>query len=104
MSMNQTLDLSKLGLDNEFPGTLYVLRHEPTDRYGCFCFKGVHGLACFSDENGAFRFAEWIDLRGLHTIELSFDEARELAKGRPMPIVSLMLLDSLTEPQIHYVR
>jgi hypothetical protein len=61
-------------------------------------------LACFSSENGAIRFAEWIDLSGMCTQEVSFDEAREVAKGRPMPVVALMLLDRMEEPQIHYVR
>jgi hypothetical protein len=38
------------------------------------------------------------------TRELTFDEAREVAKDRPMPVVALMLLDVMTDPRIHYVR
>jgi hypothetical protein len=102
--MTQTLTLPLVGLDETFPETLYVLHHPASDRYGCFHHEGVHGLACFSSENGAFRFAEWIDLSGMMTREVSFDEAREIAKARPLPVVSLMLLDSLQNPQIHYVR
>lgn len=102
--MNQSLTLPILGLDNEMPSTVYVLHHPPTQKYGCYCHDGVHGLACFSTELGAFRFAEWIDLNGMVAEEVSFDEAREIAKARPMPIVSLMLLDNLMDPRIHYVR
>ena len=102
--MTLTLELTSLGLDATFPDDLYVLHHPSSDRYGCFCHEGVHGLACFSSESGAFRFAEWIDLSGMTTRQVSFDEAREVAKQRPMPVVSVMLLDELDRPQIHYVR
>lgn len=93
-----------LGIDDTFPETVYLLSHPASSRYGCYCHNGVHGLACFSSESGAFRFAEWIDLSGMSTLEVTFDQAREIAKGRPMPIVALMLLDRLDDPLIHYVR
>lgn len=102
--MSQTLTLPLIGLEETFPDNLFVLHHPASNRYGCFCHDGVHGLACFSSEGGAFRFAEWIDLSGMMTKEITFDEAREIAKERPMPVVSLMLLDDMTSPQIHYVR
>ncbi len=103
-SMTQTLNLPLVGLDNVFPDIVYVLHHPSSERYGCFCHDGIHGLACFSSELGAFRFAEWIELSGMRTVEMSFDDAREVAKGRPLPVVSLMLLDTLTDPKIHFVR
>jgi len=102
--MSQTLSLPLIGLDETFPESVFVLHHPASNRYGCFCHEGVHGLACFSSEGGAFRFAEWIDLSGMMTKELTFDEARDVAKERPLPVVSLMLLDNLNNPQIHYVR
>lgn len=102
--MIETLELSLLGLDEDFPNEVYVLHHPNSDRYGCFCHEGVHGLACFRSEKGAFRFAEWIDLSGMITKELSFDEAREVAKERPLPVISVMLLDNPDDPQIHYIR
>lgn len=102
--MHQTLILPLMGLDDSFPERVFVLHHAPTNRYGCFCHEGVHGLACFTDEAGATRFGEWIDLAGMITVDLSFDEAREVAKDRPLPVVSLMLLDNLENPQIHFVR
>ena len=102
--MSMVLDLPLLGLDETFPDVVYVLHHVPSGRYGCFRHDGVHGLACFSTEGGAFRFAEWIDLSGMKTEQLSFEEARQVAKDRPMPVVSLMLLDQIDDPVIHYVR
>lgn len=102
--MSQTLTLPLLGLDETYPDTMWVLHHPSSNRYGCFCHDGVHGLACFTAESGAFRFAEWIDLSGMCTKEVTFDEARDIAKERPLPVVSLMLLDNLTNPVIHYVR
>jgi hypothetical protein len=102
--MTQTLDMPLLGITDTFPDTLFLLTHPSSGKYGCYCHAGVHGLACFSTEGGAFRFAEHIDLSGMSSMQVSFDEAREIAKGRPMPIISLMLLDKLDDPIIHYVR
>lgn len=102
--MTQTLDLPLLGITESFPDRLFLLTHPSTGKYGCYCHQGVHGLACFSTEGGAFRFAEFIDLSGMSSMEVSFDEARDIAKDRPMPVVSLMLLDKIDDPVIHYVR
>lgn len=102
--IGQSLTKPLLGLENEIPERLFVLHHPSSDRYGCYCHDGIHGLACFSTEGAAFRFAEWIDLSGMASREVSFDEAREIAKMRPHPVVSLMLLDNLSDPVIHYVR
>lgn len=102
--MEATKTLPILGLDNEFPDTLYVLFHPASRRYGCYCHEAVHGLASFSDEASAYRFAEHIELGGMTTLEVSFDEAREIAKARPLPIVALMLLDKMDEPKVHFIR
>lgn len=100
----KTLDQPILGLDEKFPDTLFALYHPASNKYGCFCYEGIHGLATFSTENGAIRFGEWLDLSGMSMQQLTFDEAREVAKGRPMPVVSLMLLDKIDDPLIHFVR
>ncbi|MCW5937506.1 MAG: hypothetical protein KIT11_09395 [Fimbriimonadaceae bacterium] len=102
--MTQLQDCPFVEIDDHFPDVVFVLRHPPSGKYGCYCHEGVHGLACFSTELGAFRFAEWIDLSGMSCMEVSFDEAREIAKDRPLPIVSVMLLDNLASPAIHFVR
>lgn len=102
--MVETLVEPVLGIGEEFPDSVYVLSHPSTSRYGCYCHQGIHGLACFSTETHAIRFSEWIDLSGMQVVRLSFDEAREVAKARPLPVVALMLLDRLEDPKIHYVR
>lgn len=103
-AMPQILSCPFLEIEDSIPDSLHVLKHHPSGKFGCYCHQGVHGLAVFSSESSAFRFAEWIDLSGMACIEVSFDEAREIAKGRPMPIVSVMLLDDLGDPKIHYIR
>ena len=103
-TMQQLQDCPVIGLDVDFPTRLWVLKHTPSGRYGCYCFDSVHGLAVFSEEDGATLFSEWIDLNGTEPLEVSFDEAREIAQGRPLPVVSIMLLDNPEQPEIHYVR
>ncbi len=99
-----TLDCPVLGLDTDFPNTLYVLKHEPSGKYGCYKHDGVHGLACFSTQLAAAEFGSYIELSGMLSLEVKFDEARQIAQDRPLPIVSIMLLDDMDSPQIHYVR
>jgi len=102
--MNQTLELLLPGLTDEFPNILQVILHEPSQKYGCYCYDGIHGLACFRDDESAKRFCDQLDKTGMKMIQVSFDEAREIAKARPMPVVSIMLMDSQSDPLIHYVR
>jgi len=102
--MNKTLDLPLLGLNDEFPDVLFVIHHKPTLKYGCYCHKGIFGLACFSKEEFALEFCEYLELDGMIIVEVDFEQAREIAKSRPMPVVSVMLADTLSDPKIHYVR
>lgn len=99
-----TFDEGWLDLGGDFPDEVWVVRHSASERYGCFCHEGVHGLASFTRAADAKEFARWIELEGLAVVALGFDEARDVAKGRPMPVVSLMLLDDPNRPLIHYVR
>ena len=101
---NEPLVMPLLGLDNEFPDNLYVLHHAPTKRYGCYCHRGIHGLACFSTREGVREFGDHIELSGLSAQEVTFDEAREIAKQRPVLVTAMMLLDNILDPIIHYVR
>lgn len=87
-----------------FPSHFYIVKHIPTNKYGCYCSNGTHGVACFTEEVDAMSFAAWIDVPDLITERTSFDEAREIAKTRPMPVTSLMLLDNLNKPEIHFVK
>lgn len=96
-----------LGLDNEFPNRLSIVHHPPSDRYICFCEQGVYGLAAFSSAFGALHFMKHIlvhQLPGLKILNVSFEEAVDIAKDRPHPVVSLMLLDDIDDPKIFYVK
>ena len=104
LNMVETLTQPIIGLDETFPENVYVLHHVASGKYGCFCHEGIHGLACFSTEMGAFRFAELIEQTGMQAIDTTFDEARDIAKGRPLPVVSIMLLDRINDPKVHFVR
>ncbi|MEW5883451.1 MAG: hypothetical protein AB1725_04405 [Armatimonadota bacterium] len=102
----RTLPRSTLGLDRAFPEAVVVLHHPETDRYGCYCLGAVHGLACFSREEPAIRFAQEAleSISGIVLRSLTFDEAREVAKSRPLPVVAVILLDDPDHPLVHYVR
>lgn len=102
--MTATLVEPLLGIGEDFPDILFVLSHPASGRYGCYCHEGIHGLASFSSESQAVRFAEWIELSGMKVQQVTFDEAREVAKARPLPVVALMLLDQMEQPKIHFVR
>ena len=91
-------------LIDSFPENLFLLHHPKTGAYGCYCHGGLHGLACFTSEMNAFRFAELIELNGMVSQESTFDDAREIARSRPAPLMALLLLDSLTNPKIHYIK
>lgn len=102
--MTLTRDLPIVGLDREFPDELFVVLHASSRRYGCFCHQGIHGLAAFSSRDDAERFRSLIELAGLYVVPIAFDEARQVAKERPMPVVALLLLDNLADPVVHFVR
>ena len=99
----ETNILDQLGCGHDFPDILYILKHPPSGKYGCYCHQGVHGLAVFSSETAALRFAEWIDLDDMICPEVTFNQAIDVAKARPHPIVCIILLDSMNDPKIFYV-
>jgi hypothetical protein len=91
-------------LDDKFPDEMYVLHHSPTQMYGCYSHFGIHGLAVFSSASSCSNFGQPIQLDGLVPKQVTFDEAREIAKERPMPVVAMMLLDNISDPVILYVK
>lgn len=91
-----------LGLDH-WPETLYIGHDRELGLYACRdC--GVIGLAAFSNESDATEYLARFERTSLFTQEVSFEEARQIAKDRPLPVVALLLLDDLENPVIHYVR
>lgn len=93
-----------LGLGDEWPETLYIVCDMDSDRCGCYCFNGIHGLAVFSDSNRADDFISLSGMKAVCIRRVSFDHARDVAKKRPLPVVAMMLCDDLENPIVHYVR
>lgn len=102
----QTLERNLLDELGSWPEKLLILRTD-TGLYANYCFEGVHGMMSFESQNmaklWANGFAASLKLR-IDIIEVSFDEARRLAKERPMPVVALFLADDIENPLIHFVR
>jgi hypothetical protein len=84
------------------------------DKYGCYQWEGVNGLACFDDPEVVALYREdgWTNFPGESTeiIERTFQEARQIAKDRPPEgnVVCLLFLDPVYKrgerPLIHYIR
>jgi hypothetical protein len=91
-------------MDNQFPDTLYVTSHKPSGTHGCYCVGNVHGLAVFSTALKAAGFSDFVNESPLDVIELSLEEALDLAKTKPYPVVCIHLLDEMSNPKTIYVK
>ncbi|XAI95851.1 hypothetical protein [Microcystis phage Mae-JY24] len=101
-----------IGLDQEFPDHLFVVCLEDVGQYGCCAVavgrKYVHCLMVFEREPAAVAFGQYLtdSCEGLGDASIkkvTFNQAREIAKGRPLPICGMALGDS-EAVIIHYVR
>jgi hypothetical protein len=93
------------GGETPFPDRVWVWQVGAA--YGCYLLadQGLHGLACFSNAERAvaWRDATFTGKEG-KAKEVSFDEAREIAKGRPHGLIkALLLLDDWDNPVIHWI-
>lgn len=102
------LELPLLGLGDDFPENIYILKDKNKDRYACYHLtnQGVYGLMCFEHNHNAVSakkdFQQNEDI--LEITQTTFDEAREIAKGRPLPVTCLILMDNIVNPKIHFVK
>jgi hypothetical protein len=92
-----------LGLD-DIPDNLYMLQHMYKPIHGLYAFEGVHGLAVFSTMTNAEIFVDKIGIDSMLVKDVTFDDAREIVKTKPQPINTVMLVDNLDDPVIHWVR
>lgn len=93
-----------LGLGNGFPSRVWISRHDPSGKYGCYIFDGIHGLSCFSSQEKAEEHRIYCAFPEMSHQEVSFDDARETAKERGGEIECLMLLDDILNPVFHYIK
>ena len=91
-------------LNCDFPPRVFALFHTQTGKWGGRNHDGTHGLAVFTAEQSARAFNNFLPVAEVEIVNLSFDEAREVAKHRPLPIICLLLCDDLDNPKVHYVR
>ncbi len=89
-------------LDNGIPKKSWILEHPESKRYGCYGVGEHHGLAVASSEGAIIRFGEFIDLSGLKTRQVDYDEAVAIALERPLPCTGIVFVDSLRNPK--YVK
>lgn len=105
MSVALLLDLR---LDNEFPEELYILSEPFTGKYACYNHNGINGVASFATSEDATLFCTTLisPTPTLLTQCVTFDEARVIAQGRPMPIVALFYFENYALPPVatHYVK
>jgi hypothetical protein len=101
---SEVIDESVEILDNGFPAKVWIGCHPITNRYACYCSEGLHGLGVSSSEGGIIRLLDWIELSGMSTKEVTFEEACAIAMGRPEPITGIMLVDSLRSPKFIKLR
>jgi hypothetical protein len=89
---------------DNFPENVVLIYFPGVDKHQCYCHNKIHGLASFSTTEKAENFLDMYSTFKYVFEEVTFDEAREVAKGKPAPIVCLFLLDDVENPAIHYVK
>lgn len=100
----EKLDLAPLGIDNEDPAEIWLLRGED-GRYSGICRGGESYLACFkSAESAVLAEREVVAWSGHAPVLVTLDEAREVAKSRRKKVIALAWRDSLPAKIFHYVR
>jgi hypothetical protein len=110
--MIEVIEQSILGLDVKYPEELYISKHSLSDKFGCLMKdlpKGsdniITGLACFESKKNAVKFSESYK-EPMNIIKVSFEEARQIAKARPVWVSCIFIFNNGTEndPLIHYVK
>lgn len=95
-------------LNFEFPAYGFVIQDSRDKKFSCAIVDSVQGISYFSDPDYALAWAlvnhPSIPEENIDIIKVTFDQAREIAKQRPVLIVALILLDNHQKPEIHYVR
>lgn len=67
----------------------------------------VHGLACYKKKENAHKYifqVKNVPLEGHKFVQLTFEEARKLAKTKPMPIVAMIRADNPVKPEVFFVK
>ncbi len=83
-------------LDSKFPDECVYFQGTFNPKVGCYSHKGIEGMALFEDFGAGRLFVNMLPLtqRFGSLKKVTFDEAREIAKSRPLPVVALHLMDA----------
>lgn len=86
---------------DEFPARIVLLQDTQLRVYQVQQ-ETTWGLVCLSQEFIGAAFIAALDRNDLHPVEMSFDEARDLAKSKDVPC--LFLLDDPDKIIVHWVK
>jgi hypothetical protein len=101
-------DLEMMGADL-FPAKVWMIQYAD-GTHACFAhfFQGEHtvGVACCSTEGKAILFNEHVQGSpgGTEYLEVTLDEALNIAASKPEVVKCLMLVDDWDNPKIRFVR
>lgn len=104
---SEQVQVNCLGLDVCFPSTLTILRQIKNSKHACcrLPLSDEIGLICFSNNIYAHRFVDSIEKGSYALQDMTFDQARDLAKRKDEPHLSaLVLADDILNMLIHYIR
>lgn len=97
-----------LGLGDEWPDSVVLLAEVGGARHVCYYVEreDTHGVMCFRSVGAAQMQAAAFapGHPAFAPVEMSFDDAREVAKAKGNPVRALILYDPPAEPVVHYVR
>lgn len=98
------VSLPDLDIGGDFPDNVWIAtdgRRHAIYAYG-LAGRQFHGVACTETESAISRFALLLGVLGVRPERVTFDEAREIAKRKGLPVAGLILID-VDPPVIHYV-
>ena len=104
---------SDLGLDDNVPSSVVAITFPDESKWLFKNEGGTHGLLVFKNAESAMdyflEFKNRCEQDGNQvptgcSVELTFDEAREVAKSRPLPVCCLILDWQEGINRYHYVR
>lgn len=104
----------------EYPETLFLVRERIRDKFMCQRISETEqwAVTAHESESAVLEYVSRTRSNGvrdgvsgqvfaevnLEILQLSFDEAREVALGRPLPVVALAIQRDAGEQLLHFVR
>lgn len=94
-------------IKSEWPKRMTLLKTRD-GLYACYCADRVHGMCAFrsSEDAEALSRVLWQGYDNFTLVDVTFDEARQIAKERPPRVIALLLMDrdDVAHPLVHFVK